>query len=178
VADGEEIIDLLSSSSDEEGEEAGECGNQQPGDVQVKQEQPAASTPAPADAVAAVMSVPPAADEAAEPGQQLEQRQEQQQEQQQQEQPQQQDLFSLLLCAAARPGIAAAGITARLAASFSALLDTLPPEEQAPKVGWGSEFAVMRALAGCRTRGLYQSGFELSTKTFLRLRRRRACGVC
>jgi hypothetical protein len=55
----------------------------------------------------------------------------------QQQTPQQQDLFSLLLGAAEQAAAAASGLTADLSASFSALLDTLPPEQQAAEVRGG-----------------------------------------
>jgi hypothetical protein len=70
-------------------------------------------------APAATAAAPPAAAEAA------------------QQQPPPQDVFSLLLGAAEQAAAAASGLTADLCASFSALLDTLPPDQQAVKVRGG-----------------------------------------
>ena len=76
-------------------------------------------------AAAATRSAPPAATAAV------------QQHLQQLQPDTQQDLFSLLLGAAEQAAAAASGLTADLSASFSALLDTLPPDQQAAKVRTG-----------------------------------------
>lgn len=59
--------------------------------------------------------------------------------QQQQQQPSnpEPDLFELLLDAASVAAAAAAGLTPELVGAFMALLDVLPPQQQAAKVGWG-----------------------------------------
>jgi hypothetical protein len=61
--------------------------------------------------------------------------------------PSQQDLFSLLLGATEPAAAAGSGLTADLTASFSALLDTLPPDQQAAKVHlwWRAAMSVASA---------------------------------
>ena len=90
----------------------------------------------------------------------------------QQPQQQPQDLFSLLLGAAEQAAAAASGLTADLSASFSALLDTLPPDQQAAKVrGEGGAPACDLCAAGAAT-----GAPNRQTPALCAVCRRRACG--